>query len=194
MTGPAPSTPRLATLDPATVAREAVDLVAEHVRRLTFYAGWDDGPSQITGGSLGLEVSQLTAYAQTGAVGDWPDASCAIGCLQTVCECLYSQAGVPGTFGGGPLDTDDADPDTAIGVVILAAHARYRLDTGPRSQGVPLAELAALASVSPGRLRQLTASGELRSTDGRVRADDARRWLAARGVAGFASAPPTAHK
>jgi hypothetical protein len=178
----------LRDLDPIAVAGEVAQLVAEHVARLLFHvdptAAWHC-PSG-AGSSLGFSTALLVEWAKRGTNGEQWTAGHAMDAIQSVCEALYSRAGEPGTFGGGAIDLDDADPDDAIGVVLLAAHARVRLAHGG---DVPAAELAVLASMSPVNLRLLVRSGELQAVEGkpvRVSAEVARRWLAARGIAGVA--------
>ena len=176
------STPRLRDLQPDAVADEVVQLVVDHVTRLVLAvdlsATWQVQPEAC---QLRWTTQLLVRYAQRGLAGtDWEDHGCATDALADVCAALYSQAGVPGTFGAGPLE-EDADPETAIGVVLLAAHARVRMS---RRERVPVRELAALAGVAPDHVRLLARQGELTVEDARVRPADARRWLAARGVEG----------
>lgn len=85
--------------------------------------------------------------------------------------------------------TGEGDPqrvaeDVAdLAAVVRAAEARLALERG---EGLTTGQLAALGSVTDGRVRQLVASGEL-PTDGaayaaRIPAERCREWLAARGV------------
>ncbi len=67
--------------------------------------------------------------------------------------------------------------------VLLAAHGRQAIALGRTAS---TRELAVLAAISETRVRQLVSTGELRrNADGGVRADDAKRCLATRGVAGY---------
>ena len=186
--GPAPTTPRLDALEPVAVAAEACAAVARHRAWIALRlspalvpADEPDAAALAVGSDLGLTVQHLTAYAQTGALGDWPDDSCALDAVQDVCSCLYSRAGDRAGFDAPDL-RDDHDPDTDVGTVIRAAMARQMLSTGTP---VPVAWLAALSSVGAVRMRQLVAAGEVPAVDGRVRAPDARRWLSGRRVPGF---------
>jgi hypothetical protein len=66
--------------------------------------------------------------------------------------------------------------------------ARLKIERG---EAVSVAELAALASVTGQRVRQLVAAGEITATTGRgatastVTAGEARRWLSSRGLSGY---------
>lgn len=193
--------PRLSQLDPRAVAEEVAGLVANHVAALLFTL---DPGAQWTcpagaGSSLGFTTALLTDWAQRGTNGEEWTTGMALDGMQAVCEALYSQAGVPGTFGVGELDrpepdTDDdpmadADPESTIGVVLLAANGRCSIAQG---EPVTAAELGALADMTAVSVRALARAGELAiDLDTRpavVAAKDARRWLAARGVPGFAPA------
>lgn len=196
--------PRLATLDPAAVAREAAELVLHYLHRLTprialgaVVTVLEDRPRELTlahveQGDLALTLRQLTLYAQRGDLGDWGDPAGALDALQSACEALYAQPGVPGTFGLGELGETaagpDGEPDSALAVVLLAAHARWLLSQG---EEVSPRELAALAGRSVRQVRHDAAEGYLRAAkgDGRPRytPGSAKRWLARLDVAGFAS-------
>lgn len=198
--GPSPKSPRLADLAPATVAAEVVSAVREHIGRLAFGLqpahAWHEQTSAGSFSTLALTVEDLTRFAQIGDTADWGDSSGARDAMQEVCSALYSRAGEPGTFGVGELedvieDTDDGPGASPIGLVLRAAWARLTIaEGGP----VTSAQVAALAGLNPRAVRQLVDAGELsaRKRDGdlMVRAEEARRWLGARGVAGF-KAPST---
>lgn len=131
----------------------------EHAMRawgLGWRAGTElDAAALAAGSDLGATLRDLTVYAQTGALGDWGDDAGALDASQSVHEALYRAPGLSVT--ATPLEYDLADePDTAWGVVLLAAHARYRLAVG---QPVTVRDLAALLGVSTGRVRQLIAPG-----------------------------------
>jgi hypothetical protein len=151
------------------------------VGRLALALGLAVGPAESAGPSaLRFTVQLLTGYAQSGLrMTDWPDHGCAHDAIQEVCEALYSRAG-EGTFGIGDLESE-VDPDTAIGVVLLAAHARETIEGGRPASA---RELAALAGVDSKSLYRVCAlRGDI--VDGRVKAKTARRWLMARGIGGF---------
>lgn len=193
--GPSPRTPRLAGLAPATVAAEVVSAVREHMQRLAFNLApahdWIERTTEGSFSTLALKVEDLTRFAQTGDTADWGDPSGARDAMQEVCSALYSRAGEPGTFGVGELedvieDADDGPGASPVGLVLRAAWARLMIaEGGPVSS----AQVAALAGLNPRAVRQLVDAGELsaRKRDGEitVKADEARRWLGARGVAGF---------
>jgi len=183
--------PRLRDLGPEAVAAEASSLLVRHLWRIAFalapaldqgaFAGLD-GPALARSTDIGLTVQQLTAYARDGVLGDWPDEGCAVSAVQSVCEVLYSQAGVVGTFGVGEL-VDDADPETVLGLVVVAAMARAGL---ARSEALTARELAALASCSADHVRLVARQGGLRrGKGGSYSATACRRWLAGREVPGF---------
>jgi hypothetical protein len=179
---------RLRDLTPQSVGDDVYRLVQDHVTSLLLAldpsAVWKTSPETST---LRWDTQLLVGYAQKGLPAtDWPDHGCALDALQSVCAALYSQAGDPGTFGVGALETE-ADPDSAIGVVLLAAHARQRISPRYAREPVPVRELAALAGVDPGHVRLLARQGELAVEDGHVRPAEARRWLSGRGVEGFAA-------
>ena len=173
-------TPPLRDIDPAAVADEVVRLVTEHATRLLLAIDPSATWSIPHGTGLRHEAHLLALYAQRGLVGDWTDHGCAADALIAVCSALYSQAGRPGHV-GGPDDVD-VDPTDKIGVVILAAQARIRID---RRQAVPVRELAALAGVDKRHVDHLGRQGEIAIEDGAVKAREARRFLRARGVEGI---------
>lgn len=169
---------RLSDLTPAAVAREVTDWATALLSRVGFLGGITD-PLVAPGGSLAHEARELTHYAQTGQLDGSP-----AGRLQTVLDALYT-TGHPGASTG--LDVADAagtggESQYAIDVVLRAALARDTLDQGRR---VPVAWLAALASLPVATARTYGSRGELDVRDGTVAAREARRWLSGRGVAGY---------
>lgn len=167
---------RLRDVDPDAFAAEVVRLVRDHLAsslmRLSF-DGWRLPDDDFL---LRTEARMLALYAQQGLIGDWTDHGCAADALVSVCAALYSCAGRPDI--GGPDDVD-VDPTDAIGIVLLAAQARIRID---RRHPVPVRELACVAGVDPNHVRLLGRTGEIAIVDGAVAAKVARRWLGARGV------------
>lgn len=176
---------KLNELSRAQVIQDFQDTLARHVARLCFASGLVIDESHFR--DAGYTAGSLLDYARHGLKGeslDWPDDSCALDALQSVCALLYSQAGVPHTFGGGPLDELDSDDPREWGIaglVVVAAHARYRVETG---EAISLAELAALGSLTDRQVRTLASTGEIVAIGKprRVAAADARRWLQARGA------------
>lgn len=179
------SAPRLATLDPREVgdgvARRALDHAVHLLITIDPRATWQADPPYL----LAHTARLLTAYAQRGlAATDWQDHGCASDAVLDVCSALYTRAGDERSqLGAGVLDTTAEDPEDPIAIVLLAAHARIRID---QRQAVPVRELAALASVSADYVRQLSKAGEL-ALSGRggtltATAAVARRWLTSRGL------------
>jgi len=143
----------------------------------------DDSDDLATLSTLGAEAQALVAYAQRGLpVWDWTDHGCAADACLSVMAALYSSAG--GDDIGGDLD-DDVAPTDAIGVVLVAARARIRID---QRTPVSLRELAVLAGLSPRQVQQLAARGEITTREtpagAVVESGEAYRWLSGRGVAG----------
>jgi len=171
------ATLRLKDIDPtafgAEVERLATDHVASLLMQLSVDATWSI-PEH--GRLLAREAAMLAMYAQQGLVGDWTHHGNAADALVSVCAALYTRAVSPEV--GGPDDVD-VDPTDEIGIVILAAQARIRID---RKQPVPVRELACLAGIDPDHVRLLGRKGEIAVVDGAVAAKVARRWLGARGV------------
>lgn len=171
--------PRLDQIDPAAVGAEVTRLVLEHLQTAAFHVGAEvhvTGPS-----SVGYSAALLADWAKRGTNGEEWDAGMAWDAVQHVCEVLYSQAGVPGTFDGGAIQSSiDAEPSDPIDVVLLAAWARVLI---AQRQPVPVRALAALGSCSEKRLRNLGSAGEIEIARGDVKPAEAKRWLGARGVA-----------
>jgi hypothetical protein len=183
----------LASLDPVTVGREATDLVLQRVGRLSLVLmpGYSLDPGQCRGDTdLGLTVTMLTLWAQSGALGDWADHEDAADALLAAAEALY--ASPLGDWQPSDLDAAvdlprDVDP-SPVALVLACALSRLRI---ARGESVTLAELARLASVTGQRVRQLAGAGEIAAEGGegrtpsRVEATEARRWLASRGLRGW---------
>jgi hypothetical protein len=123
-----------------------------------------------------MTVLDLAAYAISGNGLDAP-----------VQEYLVSLIPLWSSVAGGATDIDglqaEADPETPLGLVVCAAVARELLELG---RSISAVQLAALACLSATQVRQLARSGELVLDDGEIAAKEARRWLGARGVPGFA--------
>jgi hypothetical protein len=181
----------LADLDPAAVGAKATDLVLQRLARLvvplspgvtlTWRADGDSG--------LALTVADLCAWAQSGALGNWTDHEDAADALQTAAEALF--AAPIREWVVSDLDAVDLDREATPGpvaLVLACALSRLRICRG---ESVTVAELARLASVTDGRVRQLVAAGEIAAAAGTsqrtsmVAAVEARRWLASRGLKGW---------
>lgn len=122
----------------------------------------------------GEAVVALTAYAQRGEGLDDEVAECCISLIPIAPEAL-DEAGRP-------------DPSTPLGLVVAAALAREKIE-----RGFPISTtaLAVFAGLSAGRIRQLVVGKEIEITEaGEVPASVAKRWLGARGVAGFGGRLP----
>lgn len=200
---------KLTDIDPAALSRDVGNALRTHLARfatalppgLTLHVVGDDVQSI----GLALTAADLCRFAQTGDCADWGDASGAIDAAQSIVEGLYGRpadhlevADDAGTQAAGAVADGDDDPapawweridgDTALGVVVRAGLARAWAQTG--GPDIPLTWLAALAGLTPARMRQLVAAGELRATVetrgsarvGMVEALEARRFLTARGL------------
>jgi len=164
----------LRSIDPVTLARETVQEAIDRAHSLimavepTWVQRVEYGEREVPyeASALGHAVQCLTRYAQTGAPLDAP-----------LSEYLIT------LVGGAESALDDSqtkEPSTDLARIIAAAQAR---DDAERGDPVRAVGLACLGDVHPVRVRQLVEGGELRAAErGYVRADDARRWLAARGV------------
>lgn len=180
-------------LDPAAIARAVVLRAQEHVCQLIMHIDlglawsipWTDPPEA---SHLGHTVRLLTGYAQRGLrATDWPHDGCARDAILDVVSTLYTHAGDE-EIGAGVIDRLDecADLDDPLDVVLVAGWGRHQIAAG---ESVTPAELAALAGLTPNGVRDLARRGELRATGEnrwRVSAREAARWLASRGVDGFA--------
>lgn len=161
----------LRSLDPIALARETVQEAIDRVHSLAqaihvaITCGIDiDVPNEAT--TLGHAVQCLTRYAQTGAPLAAPLSEYLITLVGAATEALD--------------ESQTKEPSSDLARVLAAAQAR---DDAERGEPVRAVGLACLGDVHPVRVRQLVEGGELRAAErGYVRADDARRWLASRGV------------
>ena len=189
---------RLSTLSPEAVGRDAAERVLRRLGRLavplspgvTLALPHADPAAS----GLALTAADLTRWAQSGDTADWGSHHGAEDALLEVGEALWSRpidAGSDGwTVGDLRAALADDDPHDPVRLAVGCAVARWLIASG---QPVTTGELAALASVTVGRVQQLAAHGELETTVERrgrasvalVAAAEARRWLAARGVAGW---------
>ena len=197
----------LSDLDPDTVARDAVNRVIDHLHSTAIQLDptlFLQIPEE-SGFVLRATVRALTIYAQRGLpvrsphrprerechrpglpapVHSWTNSGMAADGLLATLSVLYGSS--CGGLESTAIDVvDDVDPDDELGLVLVAAAARIRLD---QRAPVSARELAALAGVSATYVRRLVRHGELQATDGRpakIDVDDALRWLGSRGVPGF---------
>lgn len=172
---------KLSEIDGAALARATMQEALDRVHSILFalvplssYAltGQNGKPlnlDNLAGSIVGDAVASLTRYAQTGTGIDAP--------VEEYCISLIPVAG------SALDDSGEPEPSTELGLVVAAAQARERLQEG---MSISTTSLAHLASVTPGFVRQLVAKGELVKVDGEIQAEDAVRFLGARGVAGFA--------
>lgn len=172
------STPRLHDLDPQHVSDEVTRLVLEHLHSLACHVGAEVHQTAPT--SVGYSAALLTRWAQHGTNPERWDDGMAWDAVRAICECLYSQAGVPGTFGDGPFARSKHEPADALEVVLLAAWCRVLIAQGAE---VPVRALAALSGLRVQVVRNLASAGELAVHDGLVSPEEARRWLGGRGIA-----------
>lgn len=186
---------KLADINPAEVAAEVVGWVAHQRFRLGM-ALWAVGTTDPEpapdwkASDIGLAVHQVAVYARTGTPPEHR-AELLPEYLQTIGEALWTGAH-PGVYNAVPFPwaAGAGEPTEAIDVVLIAAVARDWLS---RDEPVTQQMVAVLAGVSTLGLRNLVSAGELKADvpdddDGRVRlvaAEEARRWLSARGVPGL---------
>ncbi len=201
--------PRLAALTPDQIADD-VDArmdaaLSKAIQRATLdasleivaHAGGAPRPVHVASlrrtrrSDLALTAADLCLYAQHGLCNalDWEDDSCAEDAATELVARLWARP-VDALTGAsshvGPLDEalDGADLDDPLDLVLVAAWARVEL-----SKGGPLTarQLGALAGLEHRHVRDLARSGELPLTGTRPAtcpAEDARRWLGARGWSG----------
>jgi hypothetical protein len=176
--------PRLATLDPNALATEVVQLCVHHLGRYVVPLS-PGGELRVhvaepLATTLGGTVADLCRYAQAGELGDWESGAEAHDAVQSVREALYSQAGIPGTFGLGEYSSD-ADPATAHDLLIIAAIARSEMEA---AQPLDPRDLAVLAGSTSANVRLRIRNRELRAKrhsrgDVEISAAECERYLAA---------------
>lgn len=168
--------PRLAQLDPETMAMQAQENLLDHLQKVAERLGYDLIPTITTGTPSGIETTliALCRYAQTGALeGDLEELP------KTVLH-------VMDTFFSTPFATSrEADalaPETPLELVLVAAVGRFRMGVGAL---VTARHVGALAGFDEQHIRRLARQKDLAIRDGKIPASEARRWLAAQGVMGF---------
>ena len=166
-------TVRLYDLDPSDVAAEVVTRVLERTRADLDLLGYDihrpdDCPVRTA-------AARLTAWAQTGDV-------------LSEDEVAENYDLLLRAFSSSGREMPDGEPTDALSCVLLAAHARRALLRPSRGLLVSARALAALAGVATSRVHQLRSDlPRINNPRGGVsiKGIAAKRWLAARGVAGF---------
>jgi hypothetical protein len=182
---------RLAALTPDAVAAEVDDRILRYLGRLAIplSPGIALHVRHVGQSDLALTAGALVTYAQRGLpVWDWSSHGEAEDACQSLVSGLYGCPAHPGVEGGvGPLDEalDGADLDGALDLVLVAAWARVTL---AKDGALTARQLGALAGLEHRHVRELSRAGELPLTGTRPAtcpAEDARRWLGARGVVGL---------
>jgi hypothetical protein len=172
--------------DPHTVALDLCRQTIDHVQSLLIPLspiGTVATPSidvdQLQSCELYLSTRRLAQYAVNGGELDAPVQEYLISLIP-----CYSAA-----VGSGTAEIDglvEAQPETALGLVIAAAVARDAMDNG---KSVTPAQLAVLAGIDRQRVLQLITAGDMpgakQEPDGRrgwtIAARSARKWLSSRG-------------
>lgn len=162
---------RLRDLDPEALAREVTDAVLAHVLRLVDLTEPGRGSVPRLDRDLSRSVRCLAAYARDGTPLDAPVGEYLVSMIP-----LYTSP-----MGESEIAdlSSEVDPETPLGLVLVAAIARDRIATGVEMV-IHARELAVLAGLDVEHVRRLCRSGEIEQD-----AAGARRWLAARGVPGF---------
>ena len=184
---PAPTTLRLAQIDPDALAADITATMARYLGRLTIPLSPGltvhvDGPHGDAG--VAMTAADLARYARgEGALDDAVE-SCALELVPLLASPLAPTQGdlppvltrwLSGSVEVGGLDHDSVEDRLAL--VIVAALGRERIDAG---QPVTVAQLAVLGGMDPDSLRALGRRGEITVAAGEVAPGEARRWLASR--------------
>lgn len=179
---------KLATLAASAVADEAVARVQEHLQSLALYLGSTGAELGTRSTSLWEAVHYLARYGVTGEARP-VDGMAGEAYLHeswlTVLPCLYDSALRQGDWPGQLDDEAEAEPESAVEVALVAALARQRIEAGEHVTG---RELGVLGGCNGSYVRQQRLAGGLRGTDekpARYTARESKRWLGARGAAGF---------
>lgn len=187
---------RLQDIDPERLAEEVHGWLTAYRWRLDMAISITGGdtrypPTTWQTSDAGRAVHQVAVYAKTGVPPEYrqellPEY------LQTIGEAVWT-APHPGVYSAVPFPWSPGagEPQTDLDVVLTAAVGREWID-----EGRPVTQLmvACLAGLTTGAVRNLIAAGELKADardedDARVRlieAEEAARFLAARGVPGVA--------
>lgn len=176
---PPSNKPRLSQLVPEQVAEDTAHRALEHVCNLTMSLL---SPTAELRGSMKPRETQIfetvRSLAHYAIHGRGLDAD--------VHEYLVSLIPLYTSVAGGDASvdgiSDEADPETPLGLVICAALARERIDSNGSLHAV---DIAALADLSATQVRLLMRTGEIPARENTVTAKNAKRFLQARRVAGI---------
>lgn len=171
---------RLASIDPAAVAREVVGWAADHLSILaTSLSNHSDLalPDEWSSTDIGLAAYVLAHYAQT---GDAPTDAPVREHLKSVA--LLWTVAHPGSVVTPPWELRVPSLATSLDLVLTAVTGREAIAAG---DDVSTSQLAALAGITYESARKQGMRRELDVHDGHVTAAEARRWLRARGVPGI---------
>lgn len=124
---------------------------------------------------LRLSAAQIAQWAKAGALVDGWDARRVEQALVGFARLLYA-----GTVSDGleRLRTDEIPISDCLGLACVAAWARVLL---ARGESITAKQIATLAGCDPQHVRFVSRDGELRMEAGKIDAEEARRWLRARG-------------
>lgn len=183
------ATLRLADIQPDALSAAITEAMAHHVTRLAvpLSPGMTvhlDGPHGDSG--VGLSAADLARYARGEGGLDSTVEDYAVKLVPLLASPLAPVSGplppILTRWLAGQVDADDLDPDSLedrLALVIMAALGREALEGG---EPVSVGQLAVLSGVSPDHVRLLARRGEIAVEGGRVSAEEARRWIAGRGV------------
>lgn len=183
---PPTTKPRLQQIDGPALAEEVVRSLVDRIQSTALQLGPGievriTGLEEIRAGTLYHEVLDLVAWVQRGA-GERDE-------VHDTCLSVATACWPPPFEGADPTPAEvysEADPETRMGLLIVAAFARERI---ARGFGVTPRDVAALAGVDQAHVRLLIRQGELEAEKGddgiTIAAETARRWLAGREVPGF---------
>ncbi len=177
---PNPRKPRLKDLDSQEVVSESITRVTDRLEWISNtlspaveFGGVDYTKLLTT--ELAIELQRLIKWAKT---GEGLPSEEFLDTVYTVWVAFYSNvANFPAMLSIGDESFQVGSP---VGVVLAACFARFNLI---QEKGVPSAQLAALASLSDARIRQLVADGVLvRTEQGLIDCQSAKDWLFSRGI------------
>lgn len=177
--------PRLSTIDPQQLTNDVEHAAQAHVTDLLIrLGGVHDLPRIPDLLDLRHTVHDLAAYAVTGTRLDAPVQEYLLSLLPLWTYAAGGAGVETPEFDraySGDLDSLDHDWRGRLVLVMVGALGREQLASG---RPVTVAQLAALASMSPDAVRLLGRKGELALSGDPLEcdADEARRWLGARGV------------